>query len=187
MTTLLEMYTAQKERYPFTDKNTWHCYIDCIYDSKFSPRKQSTTKVLEIGMDSGDSLRLWRDYFENANIFGIDIKDAYRTFTAEDSNRITRIIGDAYSKPVIDLIDNDFDIIIDDGPHTLRSMATFAQHYSTKLAKDGIAIIEDIPRLDWISTIAEAIPKKQNLVWQVYDLRNVRPKEDDIVLIIQKT
>lgn len=187
MATLLEAYNANKDRYSLTDKNTWHCYIDCIYDSKFSPRKDSTSKVLEIGMDSGDSLRLWRDYFENANIFGIDIKDAYRTFTVEDSNRITRIVGDAYSKPVIDLISNDFDIIIDDGPHTLQSMMVFAQHYSTKLAKDGIAIIEDIPKLDWITTIAGAIPRNQNLVWQAYDLRTVRPKEDDIVLIIQKT
>ena len=37
-------------------------------------RKYKKINILEIGVDNGDSLRLWREYFPNANICGIDIK-----------------------------------------------------------------------------------------------------------------
>ena len=31
--------------------------------------------ILEIGVDNGDSLRIWREFFSKANICGIDIDE----------------------------------------------------------------------------------------------------------------
>ena len=44
-----------------------------LYEKYFSTLKNSKINILEIGVEGGDSLRIWREYFTNANICGIDI------------------------------------------------------------------------------------------------------------------
>ena len=44
-----------------------------LYEKYFLPFRESKINILEIGVDNGDSLRIWREYFPNANICGIDI------------------------------------------------------------------------------------------------------------------
>ena len=34
-----------------------------LYDQYFSPYRDSEINILEIGVDNGDSLRIWREYF----------------------------------------------------------------------------------------------------------------------------
>lgn len=55
-----------------TDKHTVHAYMD-TYESKFAPRRFTAKRVLEIGINHGGSLRMWHDYFPNAEIYAIDI------------------------------------------------------------------------------------------------------------------
>lgn len=45
-----------------------------IYENYFKELRLKKINILEIGIDKGDSLRIWRDYFPNANICGVDIK-----------------------------------------------------------------------------------------------------------------
>ena len=35
--------------------------------------RDSKINILEIGIENGDSLRIWREYFSKANICGVDI------------------------------------------------------------------------------------------------------------------
>ena len=42
---------------------------------RFAPLKTEPLRVLEIGIERGGSLLMWRDYFPNAQVFGIDITD----------------------------------------------------------------------------------------------------------------
>ena len=44
-----------------------------IYEKYFSVFKSKKINILEIGIDDGGSLKLWRKYFPNANIVGMDI------------------------------------------------------------------------------------------------------------------
>ena len=44
-----------------------------LYEKHFAHLKESKINILEIGVDNGDSLRIWREYFSQANICGIDI------------------------------------------------------------------------------------------------------------------
>ena len=71
------------ERYG-TDKVTVHSYI-LIYEQYLESRRKSVLEFLEIGVLYGESLRMWRDYFPNAQIHGIDIEDK------EGLDRNTRI------------------------------------------------------------------------------------------------
>ena len=56
------------------DKGTLHKYIE-NYDSIFRDFRYKIISVMEIGVQEGYSLRMWRDYFARARIIGIDIKD----------------------------------------------------------------------------------------------------------------
>ena len=60
-----------------TDKNTSHSYVE-VYQKLFASKKESATHVLEIGIGSipywnGGSIKMWADYFTNAQIHAPDI------------------------------------------------------------------------------------------------------------------
>jgi hypothetical protein len=62
----------QKEFNFKTDKGSVHSYLE-QYDKLFKKFKYKKINVLEIGIASGESLKLWSKYFLNATIYGIDI------------------------------------------------------------------------------------------------------------------
>ena len=71
-------YFTDKGRYPNstkyydTSKIDLHNYIP-TYEKLFHDFKNKPIDFLEIGIYNGGSLKLWRDYFTQANITGIDI------------------------------------------------------------------------------------------------------------------
>jgi hypothetical protein len=87
-------------------------------------------KILEIGVDNGGSIFMWREYFPEANIIGIDNKDCPQL---ENRDRINFVVEDAYSYKALDQLPNDFDVIIDDGSHTLESMTFVIKEYLNEL------------------------------------------------------
>lgn len=125
-----------------TDKNTWHSYITNFYEERFFPYKDKSISLLEIGIETGASLKLWSEYFTNAvNITGVDISDA--KLKPEFNSDATVIIGDAYSQEIANSFEN-FDIIIDDASHTHEDHLKSMKLYLPKLKSGGIFVIEDI-------------------------------------------
>ena len=122
----------------------WQHYFD-IYDRYLVPFIGLSPNVLEIGVDKGGSLELWNNFFENANIYAIDINSDIRNINFSFSVDIE--IGDqtdkeflqnyVYSKP-------DFDIIIDDGGHYMDQQLMSLIYLFPKLKHGGIYIIEDV-------------------------------------------
>ncbi len=48
-----------------------HGYCD-VYHQAFEKKRQEVTAVMEIGVFFGASIRMWKDYFPNAVIHGVD-------------------------------------------------------------------------------------------------------------------
>src|SRR6516225_1237582 len=47
-----------------------------VMEKYFAPLRDKPIKFLEIGIGGGESARAWLDYFENAQIYGVDfVKD----------------------------------------------------------------------------------------------------------------
>jgi len=93
----------------------------------------------------GASLRVWRDYFKNAEIYGADIDE--KVLFSE--NRIkTFYVNQLESKSIRDMWSNinkeNFDIILDDGLHNFEAGAQLFKHSYDKLRKCGLYIIEDV-------------------------------------------
>jgi hypothetical protein len=115
-----------------------------------SSKKNISKNVLEIGINTGGSIKLWNQYFPNATIYGVDINHP-------SAIKVTEILTDPRNKlfSMTNGYDNNFfnntflnkvsfDFIIDDDPHTLESMKNCITLYSHVLADDGILIIEDV-------------------------------------------
>lgn len=136
-----------------------HLYTD-IYHMLFFGMRDSVKNVLEIGLGTnnesvasnmtsnglpGASLRAWRDYFPNANIYGADIddgvlfeEDRVKTFYVDQTDKYS--VSEMLYKTGVD----QFDIIIDDGLHEARAAITLLEHSYYKLRDGGIYIIEDV-------------------------------------------
>ena len=179
-----------------TDKNTLHSYLE-LYESLFSSKKESAKNILEIGIGdvkqkNGGSIKLWYDYFVNATIYSLDILSIDRVIDELKNN--PRII----LHTSINAYDDDFfnhtilsknikyDILLDDGPHTLESMKKFINLYSQLMTDDGILIIEDVQSIEWIELLKNEVPEHLKQYIQIYDLRSIKNRYDDIVFVINK-
>lgn len=135
-----------------------HDYIPG-YTELFEPHRSQIKTVLEIGIgskahenhyrrivpnyNSGNSLRMWRDYFVNATIYGIDIvPDA---LFSED--RIVTMLADQFSNIHMTNLGKKIgklDVVIDDGSHQASHQVASFIYLSPYLVKGSIYVIEDV-------------------------------------------
>jgi hypothetical protein len=171
-----------------TDKDTAHSYLD-TYDSLFGRLRTSAIRVVEIGVYDGGSIALWSDFFTNATIYGLDIvplrKEA--VFLTRYPRVVLKQPVDAYSADTISIFSTmKFDVIIDDGPHTLESMLSCVMNYSKMLTDNGILVVEDVPDIRWTEDLRAATPDDLKQYIQVFDLRENKGRWDDILFVINK-
>ena len=106
-----------------------------LYQKYFSGYKDEKINLLEIGVDNGDSLRIWREYFINANKSNFTI------------NGVEILAGDQsdykFLQSIIDKYKN-FDIIIDDGSHQSKHIIASFKFLFPYLNNSGIYVIEDL-------------------------------------------
>jgi hypothetical protein len=114
----------------------WQHYFS-IYDKHFDRFRFTSPRVLEIGVDHGGSLQLWKRYFgEGAKIVGIDIRP--ECYFQEPGLEIH--IGDQTDVTFLRSLGN-FDIIIDDGSHQpAHQSASFTELWPRC---SGVYLIED--------------------------------------------
>jgi ribosomal silencing factor RsfS len=58
-----------------------------------------------------------------------------------------------------------------------------AEHYSKLLTDNGILIIEDVQSMEWVDDIISSFPKKLQKNVKVVDLRHIKGRYDDILII----
>ncbi len=170
-----------------TDKNTDHSYAD-VYEEYFGPIKKSAKNILEIGIYKGGSILTWYEYFTNADIIGVDVNPTLvATAFPNEDNRVTLVYKNAYSEKTVEFLSHRrYDVIIDDGPHSLESMIFFVKNYTNLLSDEGIIIVEDIQSPEWIPTIIDAFPEEYRSRVSVIDLRQYKNRYDDILIIMKK-
>ena len=131
-----------------------------VYQSLFEARRKEKIKFLEVGIGTmipgeassmvgyalegyapGGSLRAWRDYFPNGEIHGMDVQPD----TQFEDDRIKTFLCDSTSRNATSKIINDtYDIILDDGLHTPEAQYQTFNNLWTYLKPGGVYIVEDI-------------------------------------------
>lgn len=171
-----------------TDKNSLHSYLP-LYEAKLKHRRDKVKRVLEIGVERGGSLLMWAKYFPNAEIWGFDVFPPEKIPDCVKGNPRIRVFHstNAYDIRLIKemlLKGLYFDLIVDDGDHSLPSMIFAARYYSQLLAPGGVLCIEDIPDPDWKDAIAGCVPRHFKPYMECYDLRANKNRHDDIMFFI---
>lgn len=186
--TLTEILNTTEELntvdYIGTDKNTVHGFVEFFYEKEFERYKNKSISLLEIGVHIGGSLYLWGKYFEHGTILGLDVEDKVRDKWKVLPNT-NYLIKNAYDQLVVDSLPN-FDIIIDDGPHTLHSQVECIRKYLPKLNEGGVLVIEDVQSPDHFQILQQNTPLEYQGNIETFDLRAARNRYDDLLFVIRK-
>lgn len=116
------------------------------YELIFAPFADKDIRLLELGINQGGSLLLWRDYFDRGIIAGLDFNPVE---IVDQSGRIRVYRGLQQDVQLLDRIAADvapkgFDIIIDDCSHVAEhTKVSFWHLYEKHLKQGGVFIIED--------------------------------------------
>jgi len=122
-----------------------HLTYFSVYDQYLSKFRKSKIVFVEIGIFSGGSLFMWRDFFgPKARIIGIDMNPDAKKWESEG---FEIFIGDQSNpKFWLDFFDKvgDVDIILDDGGHTYEQQIVTATSCIPKIKEGGILLVEDV-------------------------------------------
>jgi len=190
MKSLKEIYESLPHHHPEMmgsgDKGTTHSYIE-YYQQLLEPYRESFTDILEIGVAPGAlSLKMWEQYFTNANIYGVDIQEWDDNITKHNNDRVKISIGDATKKEDIDrlYLHNEFDFILDDGSHRLEDQLLSFEYLFPKLKVGGLYLIEDVQNFHE-PAVANIFRKLHSNV-DIIDRRHIKDRYDDIIIVIRK-
>jgi hypothetical protein len=144
-----EPQTSPLERY-FDDVRDgpgiwkWRHYFE-IYDRHLSRFVGKEVHMVEIGVYSGGSLPMWRDYLgDQAQIHGVDIEPACRAY---ESDRISISIGDQADPAFWERFIAEhprIDIVLDDGGHSPDQQIATLKALLPHIAPGGVYMCEDV-------------------------------------------
>jgi hypothetical protein len=119
-----------------------------IYEDIFGAYRDRPIQMLEIGVDRGGSLQLWRKYFRPESVIvGIDCLQQCKRFD-DPANNVHVRIGyqeDAGFLQTVVTEFGGFDIILDDGSHyPSHVLASFGYLFPNGLVDHGVYLVEDL-------------------------------------------
>ena len=131
--------------------------------------------MLEIGVASGDSIRMWREWMPKATIYGMDISDPTPIEGAtilqgnqnntDDLDRVAREIGR-------------FQFVVDDAGHNREEQKVCQAFTFERLVSGGWYVIEDLGDIHDISDF--------ELQSDVEELHMIRGKGGSMILFLKK-
>jgi hypothetical protein len=137
-----------------------HTYTPYYYDI-LSPIQDKCKNLLEFGIGfnnytegalQGGSLKMWREFFPNASLIGLDFNkdllfkdDRIDTFFTDQKSEeiLINTKGDILTK-YPNLVSDKFDMILDDGSHDYEDQIRSLLIYWDLLTVGGYYIIEDL-------------------------------------------
>ena len=161
-----------------SDKGTVHSYIN-YYEKVLKDYRNTENGVLEIGVQEGLSIKMWREYFSKAKIYGADI--SFLQYVLNLDLNVNWIKGNQSVEETFKDVNN-LDVIIDDASHKLHDQLKSFELLWPKLNSGGIYIIEDIRDID---KEKEHFIKLHKNVF-VHDFRKLKDRSDDVIIEIRK-
>ena len=160
--------------YP-TDKDTYHNYMP-IYQNELD--KTENIKLLELGVYTGGSLRLWQEYFEKSEIHGVECTNHDQTIIIPGIMHWGK-----YEDVYEEFEDNYFDYIINDSMHDATSQIHAFKLYYSKLKLGGKFFMEDIINENELNIIVNSI---SDYNFKIYNMNDTSDSKDSIVVVVYK-
>lgn len=158
----------------------WRHYFD-IYERHLAKFRGREVHIVEIGVYSGGSLRMWHDYFgPDCRVYGVDIEPGCKAY---ETDRTSIFIGDQANPHFwADLLQRvpRIDVVIDDGGHEARQQIATLEAVLPHIAPGGVYWCEDIvgtdnPFYDYIAGLARNLHRKEDIASPSWSLPEVVP------------
>ena len=197
LTTLMNKYFSDKG-----NLNNIHNYTK-FYHAIFEKKTSRNINVFEVGIGSIDinisfhmkfsnknymplaSLKAWKEYFYNSEIYGADIDEKI----IQNLDKIKTYHVDMTNKESIlkmwKNIGKKMDIIIDDGFHSFEANINFFNHSYKMLNEEGYYVIEDIHRKPSNIKKFDDYFSKINIKYQIIDLPHKNNVNDNCLILIK--
>lgn len=198
---IMDSHGSDKSPMHFTGR---HNYTE-FYHKLLEAKRGDVHNVFEVGLGTnntkmpsnmgkrgipGASLRGWREYFSNANIYGADVdkgilftEERIQTFYVDQLDAKT--VQELWNNPTLSGLK--FDFMVDDGLHTLEANINFLNHSIHMLAQDGLYVIEDV-RLkripDYVREL-EILSKANGFNYSVHDIHIKGNKTDNCLVTLK--
>jgi len=168
----------------------WHNYT-LVYSELFTGIKSKVRNVFELGIgtiNSGASIKGWKEYFKKAKIYGADIDE---NILFEEERIKTFYCDQTSPESIAQLWSNfenvEFDFILEDGLHEYNANICFLENSLHKVKKGGFYVIEDIV----VNDIRNYLNYFENCTldfeeYQLIDLDNPGNKQDNVLVVIKK-
>lgn len=182
-----------------------HHNYTTFYHTIMKDRKDEKLRIFELGLGTnninlpsnmgvhgrpGASLYGWSEFFANAKVFGADIDkdilfntDTIKTFYCDQLN--PSVIKEMWSEPGLE---ENFDIIVEDGAHFFEASECFLLNSIHKLRKNGYYIIEDISLTEFAiyhSKIKEWAKYYPHLTFTLLQVPPAISQGDNNLLVVQ--
>lgn len=145
-----------------------------IYTRHLERFRGRAVNVLEIGVYRGGGLDLWASYLgEQAKLVGLDIDEAA---VRAVKGRFQVVLGDQADPDVLRKINDEygpFDIVIDDGGHTMEQQIVTIETLFPLLNDGGVFIVEDTHTSYWPAFGGELRDPASFVEW-------TKPRIDDL-------
>lgn len=128
-----------------TDK-VEHGYCE-LYESTLGHLRSEAIAMLEVGVHKGASLLTWREFFPKAEIHAIDIVLSPGKMATEGVPGVhLHAVNCDYSTDISAFLRRgfEFDVIVDDGGHTMRQQQLALKLMWKSLKRGGVFIMEDL-------------------------------------------
>jgi ubiquinone/menaquinone biosynthesis C-methylase UbiE len=128
----------------------WSGYFD-VYEKHLNKFIGKSPRILEIGVLGGGSIEMWLKYFgKDTSVIGIDINPECLQYKYDGDAQI--VMGDQSSPEFWKQFAEEngtFDIIIDDGGHTMNQQITTLNSMFPHLNDGGVFAVEDTHTSYW--------------------------------------
>lgn len=110
-----------------------------VYERYFESFRQEAFNLLEIGVAEGKSIRMWLDYFPNAQIVGMEGGGDPPTI----HSRYRHVLGDA-RYPILWQELPEFRVVVDDASHLCEQIKATFEIGWPRVKRGGLWIVEDL-------------------------------------------
>jgi SAM-dependent methyltransferase len=184
---------------------SYHNYTT-VYYSLFKDLRDKKLRIFELGLGTnnlnvpsnmgingrpGASLYGWSEFFPNSHIFGADIDtdilfntDKIKTCYCDQTS--PHVIKYMWNEP---MLQENFDIIIEDGLHTFNANVCFFENSIHKLNPNGYFIIEDIMNNEehlFLNKINEWQTQYTDCLFTLLKIPSLRNIYDNTLLVVYK-
>jgi len=128
-----------------SDKESLYHQYAKPYEQYLGSLRHKPIKLLELGIASGASIRMWKDYFSTATIYGVDCDLSQSGLVSDRRVKVFEL--DQTDEAGLTAIADEsggFDVIVDDASHiSSKTIASFKILWPL-LKSGGLYVIEDL-------------------------------------------